>query len=72
MDEILRLVLAAALVISLAGIAAYVVVLAGVVASTLRGARRPDPLAGEVDRLLAGLSGDPQDPSVPAGWPGDR
>ena len=60
-NEILRFVLGGALVISLAGIVAYGLALAVVALGTLWRSRRPDPLAQELDRLLAGLgsaSGD--------------
>jgi hypothetical protein len=64
MDEILRLALLGALLVSFAGLAAYVLGLAFAVASTLWRARRPDPLADELDRLLAGLTSGAGDQGI--------
>lgn len=67
MAEILRTVLGGALVMSLAGISVYVLVFAAVVVHTARGARRPDPVTGEVDRLLEELGVGPHEvPPKPA------
>lgn len=70
-NEILRFVLGGALVISLAGIVAYGLALAVVAVGTLRRSRRPDPLAKELDQLLAGLGGASGDVATPAA-PKDR
>ena len=77
MDEILRLALLGALLVSFAVLVAYVLGLALAVVSTWWRVRRPDPLADELDRLLAGLtggSGDLRARARPRGrrWEGGR
>lgn len=54
----MRLVLGGLVVISLAAVAAYVLVFVSVVIATARSAHRRDQLARELDDVLAALLGD--------------
>lgn len=69
MVEVIRMTLDGLVAACLLAIAAYVLVFLAVAAWTVVGARRRDPLADELDEILAGILG----PRTPAGaaQPGD-
>lgn len=67
MVEVLRIVLGVLVVASLATIVAYIVVFFGVAAWTALTSHRRDPLADELDRVLAGIVG----PGAPLTSPGE-
>lgn len=57
MNEVLRIVLGGLVVASLTVIVAYVLGFVSVVVATVLASRRRDPLAEELDQMLAGLLG---------------
>lgn len=57
MADLLRIVLGVLVVASLAAIVVYVVTFAAAAAWTVLASRRRDPLAEELDRVLAGVAG---------------